>query len=111
QHRPAGGVVRTSNCQFPNPKGMATKNTMLRATRDTMLGSTKIKTCLDRRALRGLVFVPFVAVLLVAFVANSRAAGKSDIADAAMRGDAAAVQGLIGKKGEGKAARPAVLPD
>jgi len=67
--------VRTSNCQLPTPKGMATKNTMM-------------------------PFVPFVAALVVALVAISQAAGKSDIADAAMRGDAAAVQGLIAKKGD-----------
>ena len=64
--------MRTSNCQLPTPKGMATKNTMM----------------------------PFVAALVVALVAISQAAGKSDIADAAMRGDAAAVQGLIAKKGD-----------
>jgi len=64
--------VTTSNCQLPTPKGM----------------------------LRGLIFVCFVALLSAAFVVQSAAATKSDIADAAMRGDAAAVQGLIAKKAD-----------
>jgi ankyrin repeat protein len=50
--------------------------------------------------LRGLIFVCFVALLSAAFVVQSAAATKSDIADAAMRGDAAAVQGLIAKKAD-----------
>lgn len=46
-------------------------------------------------------FSSFVAfVLLAVFVVSPRAAGKSDVADAAMRGDVAAVRALIAQKAD-----------
>ena len=43
---------------------------------------------------------PIVLAAVVAFVVTSNAAGKSDVADAAMRGDSAAVQKLIAAKAD-----------
>jgi ankyrin repeat protein len=43
---------------------------------------------------------PIVLAAVVAFVVTSHAAGKSDVADAAMRGDSAAVQKLIAEKAD-----------
>ena len=54
----------------------------------------------DHRVLRGLLFVSFVAIGSVAFVAQGTAAGKSDVADAAARGDKAAVRTLIEQKAD-----------
>ncbi len=45
-------------------------------------------------------FVVIVAAVLVGFVAISEAAAKSDVADAAARGDKVAVQSLIAKKAD-----------
>ncbi len=45
-------------------------------------------------------FVVIVAAVFVAFVAISEAAAKSDVADAAARGDKVAVQSLIAKKAD-----------
>jgi ankyrin repeat protein len=51
------------------------------------------------------VVVSFVAFLVVTVVAPSHAAGKSDVADAAARGDKVAVQALIAKKADVNAAQ------
>jgi ankyrin repeat protein len=53
----------------------------------------------DPRDLRGVIVVVFVALVAVVFGAAPRAAG-SDVADAAARGDKAAVQALIAKKAD-----------
>ena len=45
-------------------------------------------------------FVFFVAIVFVSFVAEVGAAGKSDVADAAMRGDKASVRTLLAQKAD-----------
>jgi ankyrin repeat protein len=58
---------------------------------------TQHQSLRDLRVLRR--FIVFVAVAIVmGFVASSRAAGKSDVADAAMRGDKAAVRSLLAQR-------------
>jgi uncharacterized protein len=90
---------------------MATKITTVfrntRITNTTMPAAAFMRNSGNReyRVLRGLLFVSFVAIGSVAFVAQGTAAGKSDVADAAARGDKAAVQALIAQKADVNAAQ------
>ena len=54
----------------------------------------------SRQTRRAHAFACALLVTVVAFVVTTRAAGKSDVADAAMRGDKAAVQKLIAAKAD-----------
>jgi uncharacterized protein len=73
---------------------MATKNTKVEAAKNT-----KITNDLNAFVSIG-PFVASVALLAVAFVASTGAAGPSDVADAAARGDKAAVRTLIAQKAD-----------
>jgi uncharacterized protein len=76
---------------------LATKRTTMVATKITM--NTKPQSHRDLRVLRGCAVFVIVVAALVSSVVSS-AAGKSDVADAAMRGDASAAKALIAKKAD-----------
>jgi uncharacterized protein len=68
----------------------------------TKATKTNIATKITMNAMSGAtkILVSLVALLSMAFVVQGTAAGKSDVADAAARGDRAAVQALIAQKAD-----------
>ncbi len=85
--------MRTPDAQLTTLKANATKVTKtVIATENTKCTELKrFRDLSDLRVLCGLI-------LFVSFVASVVAAGKSDVADAAMRGDRAAVRALLAQK-------------